>query len=71
MVDWPGELDDVLNAAILAQVAKAIKPERYDQLNRDFYKVCTEAENKDRLAPGLMRFSRGKRVSRGPAWRWG
>jgi len=70
VVDWPGHLNDVLQAAILARVAMAIKPERYDQLNREYYKKCGEAESKDRRAPGLMRLSRNKIVRRGAKWSW-
>jgi hypothetical protein len=68
VVDWPGQLDNVLNAAVLAQVAKAIKPDRYDQLNKDFYKLCSTAESMDRKAPGLMRMSRRRKILRGGKW---
>lgn len=67
-VDWPDKLMYVLEAAVLAMVAREIKPSDATRYMSDFYLQLNKAVNFDRKSPAPMLLSRGNGVRRGPSW---
>lgn len=65
VVDWPDDLDYVMESAVRAAVARAINHARYQDYIGMFNRDVGEAENFDRQHPGIMLLSRGQPVQVG------